>query len=89
MSTWPNSDIRSWGSIPRPQQAGILCSDSAFRRYLSLFLGVPGEPITQDEAIDVVRQICGVASRAELDGDQTAAFRWLLLERDYRRWNGR
>jgi hypothetical protein len=89
MGMWPNSEVRSWHRIPRPQQAGILCSDGGFRKYLSRFLGFPGEPMTEDEAAEVVREVCGVASRADLDTDQCAAFRWRLLERDYRRWDGR
>jgi hypothetical protein len=89
MGTWPHSDIRSWHTIPRPQQAGILCTDGGFRKYLSHFLGFPGSPVSEAEAADLVRQVCGVASRAELDGDQVAAFRWWLLQKDYRRWDGR
>lgn len=89
MGTWPNTEMRSWQYIPRAVQAGILCNDAGFRKYLSRFLGLPGEPISEDEAADLVREVCGVKSRAELERDQCAAFRWALLERDYRRWNGR
>lgn len=69
------------------QQAGILCNDPAFRRYLA----EAGDSrdfamLDLDMAADAVRDHCGVNSRADLDRDETAAQRFRDLRADFKIW---
>lgn len=70
------------------QQAGIRCNDSDFWQWLDTQLAArrivhtaPAEVLTAPEqtAAHVVRQLCGVQSRAELDANPEAAAKWKRL----------
>lgn len=52
--------------------AGILCGDAEFREWLRKYCDFV-EPIDESKAAEVVREICLVHSRAELDSDPLAA----------------
>lgn len=69
------------------QQAGILCGEPAFRRYLAEKLW-DGQVIMLDldMAADTVRTHCGVTSRADLDKDDIAATKFHDLRADYKLW---
>lgn len=69
---------RHWGEIPRSQQAGILCADKEFRRWLGLHVG------DAETAASIVREQCGVLSRAELDKYDTAGKRWDMVVAEFR-----
>ncbi len=77
--------------VPAPsltQQAAILCGDARFRKFLEekyqhLSLGAdPGD----FDAPSMVREICGVDSRAEFDTDTHAGQRWRSLHAGYEAW---
>ena len=75
----PTMTKRSFHELKRSQQAGILCNDPQFCEWLDF---------DQESAPAFVRAHCGVASRRELDDDETAAARWDRLLGRYRRETG-
>lgn len=69
---------KSWSELSRPQQAGILCADMGFQKYLKVG--------NQETAADQVRFHCRVASRAELENADGPARAWDNLVAAFRRW---
>lgn len=65
------------------QQAGILCGESAFQRWVAETTGVAEGPV---EAAEFVRAKCQVKSRADFDKDFEAARRFRDLRADYDIW---
>lgn len=69
------------------QQAGILCNEVAFRRWLAETAPVDGIAVFDlDMAADELRERCGVSSRRELDTDEAAAQRFRDMRSDYKLW---
>jgi hypothetical protein len=66
--------------LSRTRQAGILCSDVKFQKWL----GVE----TSTDAADKVRIICGVSSRCSLSSSGTVASKWDSLIFNYRTETG-
>lgn len=68
------------------QQAGILCGEVAFQRYVAEKSDgvIVGDPVAV--TADFVREHCGVLSRAELDTQETAGQRFRELKADYKLW---
>ncbi len=73
----PEDDAPKGGELAR--LAGILCGNPAFQDWLderavgldeAMRLQFPSQP---DRAAVIVRKVCGVESRAELDHDENAA----------------
>lgn len=63
------------------QQAGALCHDVQFRAWCERTYG---EPCPDDQAAaQIIRDVCGVESRAHLDVNQDAANLFRELLRDY------
>jgi hypothetical protein len=75
---------RSWDSMTAAQQAGILCADKAFQRFLTERNDSVNE-YTEAEAVNYIYENCGVASRRELDGGR-AKEHWQIIVADYRFW---
>ena len=71
-----SKEKRKFEDMPRSQQAGMLCQESAFQEWL----GVDGS----DAAATQVRIHCGVKSRIELDSFACSAKPWDKLVADYR-----
>lgn len=69
---------------PLSQVAAILCTIATFRRFLSERFNrtVAGD----EEAADLVREICRIKSRRELDTDDHAASAFRGMRADYRNW---
>jgi hypothetical protein len=77
---------------PKPpsltQQAAILCGDPRFRKFLEekyQHLSTGADPGDFD-APSMVREICGVDSRAEFDSDPHAGQRWRQLNAGFEAW---
>lgn len=69
---------------PLSQQAAILGGIVTFRRFLS---ERTGEPVSGDEeAAAVVRRVCHIKSRKDLDTDEAAAMAFRGMRADYRNW---
>lgn len=72
---------RSWGDMPRSQQAGMKCADLDFRRYLAgRFNCAIGD---EKWAAALVSDFCGVTSRSDIDKQQHTADLWDRLYSDY------
>lgn len=67
------------------QQAGILCGEVRFWRFL---VDRRGElVIDTDQAARAVRTLCGVDSRSELIPGSRAAAAWAAILTEYQRWS--
>lgn len=78
---------RPFHTLPRSQQAGMLCADEKFQRWLGTKVGqrLP----SSEQAAAAVRFLCVVQSRAELDDTRNgAAQNWDGLVSDYRQETG-
>lgn len=76
---------KPFDSLPRAQQAGMLCQDARFVRWLKDKRpdADPSRTIEQH-----VRDYCGVPSRSDLDKDHRAANAWDKIVATYRRETG-
>jgi hypothetical protein len=82
----PQSDRarKSWEEMSAAQQAGILCTDPAFRKFIAgVKYGYPQHPLSEEDAAYFVRCHCGVASRSHIRDDSAA---WRALVTGYRAW---
>ncbi len=71
----PEAQAPKFHEKRRSQQAGALCADPRFQA----FMGADN----QADAAVLVRQHCGVESRADLDENERAACKWSLLVENY------
>lgn len=90
-STTPARARKSWHEMSPATQAGILCNDMSFQKFLSesyeeRWRGFAMEVSPDDRAAAIVRTICGVQSRAEISGFANAEGRWINLVHNYRKW---
>ena len=72
---------RKFEEMPPAAQAGMLCNEESFRRYLRECGNGPVED--KDTAASVVRWICMVDSRSDISNDNR---NWPALVRGYRAW---
>lgn len=63
------------------QQAGMLCADEVFMKFMRETGNVKSENIA-----DTVRALCGVASRSDIKPGTESARRWASIVSDYRAW---
>lgn len=77
---------QSWHDMSPAQQAGVLCNDLAFQRFLFEHCHVT--KAGADEAAGAIRYICNVKSRSDIASDSYAQERWRSLVADYRVWQG-
>jgi hypothetical protein len=80
---------KRWHELSLAQQAGMLCSETPFRKFLAERdpeLRQSFQVLDGDMAADEVRSICGVKSRSEIDGLPEAAAKFRKLEIEYRAW---
>jgi hypothetical protein len=76
------------------QQAAMLCNDGRAHRFFATQHAIDWDFWIREEkdgnpnnvAAHVVRGICGVESRAELDTNTEAAARWRNLKAEYEGW---
>lgn len=71
------------------QKAGILCSEGAFIKYLNDTYRVEISNMLREgpaDPADLLRALCGVESRADLDHDDKAASIFKDIESSYRAW---
>ena len=75
---------KSWDEMPRSAQAAMKCNDADFQRFLSAeYRRGIGDAI---QAASVVRQVCSIKSRADLDHNEPAAHAWDRLYSNYQMW---
>ncbi len=81
-STTPAWARKSWDDMPASQQAGILCDDPSFRK----FLGENWPEYDGSNAVGIVYILCDIRSRTEILPGTRAEKRWQRLVADYRTW---
>lgn len=74
---------QAWNDIAPSQQAGIVCNDTQFWKFLQAH-GV--DVHDADSAANYVRTLCRVTSRSAFNSDEAAAGRWRSLVGNYRNW---
>ena len=75
------SPAAKWSTLTPAQQAGILCNDPAFEKFMSEV-----HNFTHADVPLMVRQHCNVDSRKDILPDSYAGRRWRELVSDYRAW---
>lgn len=75
---------RDWPAVSPTEQAGIRCNEPTFWAYLNTLSFVVG--LNNEDAAEVVREICGVKSRKELNTVAAAGRRWTALEGSYQQY---
>lgn len=88
-STTPARARKSWHEMPPAQQAGILCADKSFQKFLGGYIVDADGPIRQKQTIDegfaaqAIRSLCKVRSRTEITRDNSD---WTKIVTNYRAW---
>lgn len=70
---------RSFHDMTPAQQAGMLCADEAFKKFIK-------ETGGSEDAANTVRMLCGVTSRGDIKPGTESARRWASIVSDYRAW---
>lgn len=76
-------------ALPRPQQAGIMCNDPEFQRFVGSRTLHSGLAVNASACAEFIRLHCGVNSRADLATNPAAATRFDALRTDFDAWRGR
>lgn len=82
---------RKFEDLKRSQQAGMLCQDTRFQRFLvETKRGALGPPDDfgphEKQTATAVRHLCNVNSRAQFDTNKDAATKWDALHSEYVDW---
>jgi len=79
-----------WRELSPVKQAGIRCGDPVFWAFLDEEFA-PDKHNNHDDAAEIVRSVCGVASRSELGklGNQEARTHWYNLDFRFQAWKAR
>ncbi len=75
---------RAFEDMSMTEQAGMLCNDPSFRRYLQEKCHMHGGDETT--AASFVRALCRVGSRREIVENDPSGDRWQRLVGEYRTW---
>jgi hypothetical protein len=88
----PVQSLDKWGKLGLAQQAGILCSDRAFQKFLGENIAPDAnfddcsEQAAKDLAASIVRHHCLVQSRSDLREHTPNGRLWRGLVMDFRAW---
>jgi hypothetical protein len=77
----PSKPHRKWKDISPAEQAGIRCADLEFQKWARRHFDPSDMPTDQ-----LVREICGVTSRSELNDNPNAADLWKRMDKVYLEW---
>lgn len=80
---------RAFTALPPAQQAGILCNDPQFQKYVGRHCLRLSCDVSPSAAAQYLRDICRVTSRRELDANNAARQRFEALRTDFDVWAGR
>lgn len=70
---------KTFNEMSPAQQAGMLCTDEAFVRFIA-------ETAGRHDTTETIRMICGVTSRGDIKPGTEAARRWTNIVGEYRAW---
>lgn len=79
---------KAWADLPPAQQCAIRCEDHAFRLFISKYCEDPAIQSSQQVAA-VIRHLCGIGSRADLNTNHRARVVWHNLDRRFEETIGR
>ncbi len=79
-----HGERRKFTNLPLAQQAGMLCADPVFRRFIVEELRLPCE--TEEEAKEAIYLRCGVGSRTEISGNKQATAQFELDRNHFMAW---
>lgn len=79
-------DKKNWRDMPPAQQAAIRCGEPIFWAYLKEQLGEDPPPTDADQCAEVIRDMCGVQSRKELNDNHLARTIWFNLDQGFLAW---
>ena len=82
----PEKTKRKWDELSIAQQAGIMCNEKGFQRYISEAINKRPEDVDTDAAATYVRTLCGVNSRAHIEGNEAAMKKFHALRISYDNW---
>lgn len=82
------SEPRRLRDLPLPQQAGILCSDMAFGKFVAARVGTTF-PFNATACAEWLRRQCRIESRRALATDKAAAARFEEIRTEFDAWRGR
>lgn len=79
---------RTFSHLPFPQQAALRCQEPEFWRWMNDTLAETFNNRVEgmEQAVSVVRQLCGVESRSEIKPGTEAARTWEGIEAEYYAW---
>lgn len=77
----PQREKKRWEDMTAAQQAGVLCNDPTFTKFLQEHHG-----IQDDDAAGFVRGYCVVNSRKDIGKEPFSLKAWETLVGDYRAW---
>lgn len=86
----PVKERRKWDELSIAQQAGIMCNEKGFQKFIQerqARSSIHGPvDVTVDDAAQYVRQLCGVNSRAHIEGKPEAERIFRDLKITYDNW---
>lgn len=82
----PEKPHKSWHDMMPAQQAGILCNEPAFARFLEEYYPATYRSEAVSNPAECVRIVCGVKSRSHIVPGTTAAGKWKEIAGEYRAW---
>lgn len=80
----PEPTKRKWDELSIAQQAGIMCNEKGFQTFVKE--KSPHFEATTEDAAQYVRQLCGVNSRANIEGKPDAERKFRALRVEYDNW---
>ena len=72
-----------------PQQAGILCNDPQFQRFVAERMCFEAEDVWPSVAAEYLRRFCNITSRRDLATNINARARLRILRTEFDAWSGR
>jgi hypothetical protein len=75
---------KSWRDLPPSQQAAMRCNEPVFCKFLEEKYPTAWREL--DDAAELIRSVCGVQSRRELDTMQPSRVIWHQLDSQYQAW---
>jgi len=81
-------DKKNWRDMPKSQQCAIRCGEPIFWAFLKEQHSdiIEFAPTNTDECAQVVRSMCAIDSRKELDRDHAAGMFWFNLDQSFAAW---
>jgi hypothetical protein len=77
---------QKWEDLKLSMQAGMRCEEPAFWKFLTESYPTYWQVNGEEQAADLVRLLCKVDSRRELNLDPEATAKWRDLDRSYQAW---